>query len=282
VLDVAPIEDLVQEHDLVCHLAATVGVRRVLDDPLSATLQNVNGTQSVLALAHRYGRRVLFASTSEVYGKSAKLPFSEDDDRVLGPPRVARWAYAAGKALDEHLCFAYHNRGLQVSVVRYFNAYGPRLDPHGYSSVVAVFIRQALSRAPLTVHQDGQQSRCFTFVEDTVRGTVLAATLPQALGQAFNVGSQAETTILDLAHLVCRLTDSEAGIVSVPYQEAYGDDFEDTPRRVADVSKAERLLGFRADVPLEEGLSRTIAWFRNADSPGRVDAAAATSKAVHA
>ena len=262
VLDRPLMEQLVQGHDWVCHLAAVVGVHRVLANPLQTILQNVGGTEIVLALAHKYGRRVLFASTSEVYGKNAKVPFAEDSDRVLGPTRTARWAYSTAKALDEHLCFAYHSQGLPVSVVRYFNSYGPRLDAKGYASVIAAFVAQAISNQPLTVHHDGQQTRCFTFVSDTVQGSLLAATKAEALGQAFNIGSDTEITILELARLVLHLTEAGSEIAFVPYEEAYGASFEDTPRRAPDVSKAERLLGFRAKVPLEEGLRKTIAWFR--------------------
>jgi len=267
VLDRRLMERLVQGHDLVCHLAAVVGVRHVLADPLHAILQNVGGTEVVLALAHKYSRRVLFASTSEIYGKSLKLPFAEDDDRVLGSTGIARWSYSTAKALDEHLCFAYHAQGLPLSIVRYFNSYGPRLDPKGYGSVVATFITQAMANKPLTVHHDGQQTRCFTYIDDTVRGSMLAATKSEALGQAFNVGGDVETTILELAALILRLTESDAELAFVPYHEAYGLGFEDTLRRVPNVSKAERLLGFRAEVPLEEGLQETIAWFRNRPVP---------------
>jgi UDP-glucose 4-epimerase len=267
VLDRQLMEALVQEHDLVCHLAAVVGVRRVLANPLQTILQNVGGTEIVLALAHKHGRRVLFASTSEIYGKSSKVPFAEDDDRVLGSTRIARWAYSTGKALDEHLCFAYRAQGLPVSIVRYFNSYGPRLDPEGYGGVVATLVTQAIANEPLTVHHDGQQTRCFTYIDDTVRGSVLAATTAEALGQVFNIGSETETTILALASLVRQLTQSSAEMTFVPYHEAYGASFEDVRRRVPDVRKAERLLGFRAEVSLEEGLQETIAWFRNQLAP---------------
>jgi UDP-glucose 4-epimerase len=262
ILDRALMEDLIEGHDLVCHLAAVVGVRRVLADPLQAILQNVGGTELVLALAHKHGRRVLFASTSEVYGKNPNVPFAEEDDRVLGATRLSRWAYSTGKALDEHLCFAYHSQGLPVSIVRYFNSYGPRVDAEGYASVLATFIAQALAGQPLTVHEDGQQTRCFTYVADTVQGSLLAATKTEAVGQAFNIGNHMEVKILELAGLILRLTGAGSGIVFVPYEEAYGAGFEDTLRRVPEVSKAQRLLGFRAQVPLEEGLQRTIAWFQ--------------------
>jgi UDP-glucose 4-epimerase len=261
VLDKEVMEPLIQGHDLVCHLAAVVGVQRVLADPLQSIVQNVHGTEMVLALAHKYGRRVLFASSSEVYGKSTRVPFAEHDDRLLGPTPVARWSYATAKALDEHLCLAYHARGLPVSIVRYFNTYGPRMDTEGYAGVVAAFIGQALANQPLTIHHDGQQTRCFTYVSDIVRGTILAATRDKALGEILNIGSQREISVLELAQLILQLTGSTAEPVFIPYSQAFGATFEDTPRRVPDTSKAARLLGFRAIVPLDEGLSKTIAWF---------------------
>jgi len=262
VLDSSLMDRLIASHDLICHLAAVVGVRRVLDRPLDTILQNYGGTQTVLAVAHKHGRRVLFASTSEVYGKSRELPFREDGDRVLGGTGISRWAYATGKALDEHLCFAYHSKGLPMSVVRYFNAYGPRMDVEGYAGVVASFITCALAGEPLVVHHDGSQTRALTYINDTVEGSFLAAVRPEAIGQVLNIGSVSETSILELAHLVRKLTSSPSDIVFVPYDEAYGDQFEDPLRRVPDVSKAARLLGFRACVPLPEGLERTVHWFR--------------------
>jgi len=262
ILDEALMERLVGECDMVYHLAALVGVKYVVDDPLKCIMTNVRGTETVLALASRYGCRVLFASTSEVFGRNPRLPWAEDDDRVLGSTRIARWSYATAKALDEHLCFAYHMRGLPVSIVRYFNAYGPRLDPRGYGSVIAKFIGQALRGEPLTVHGDGQQTRCFTYVTDSVQGTMLVGTSEVALGEVFNIALQQEVTILELADTIISLTGSSSSIKMIPYAEAYGEGFEDTRRRLADVSKAERMLGFTAAVSLEEGLRKTIAWFR--------------------
>lgn len=262
ILDEALMERLVRESDMVYHLAALVGVRHVVDDPLKCIETNVRGTETVLTLARRFGRRVLFASTSEVFGRNPRLPWAEDDDRVLGSTRIARWSYATAKALDEHLCFAYHARGLPVSIVRYFNAYGPRLDPGGYGSVIATFIGQALRGAPLTVHGDGRQTRCFTYVGDSVQGTMLVGTSEVALGEVFNIARQQEVTILELADTIISLTGSSSDIKTIPCSEAYGAGFEDTPRRLADVSKAERMLEFVAAVPLEEGLRKTISWFR--------------------
>lgn len=255
-------EWLVQQVDLIYHLAAVVGVQHVLDNPLKVIMTNVRGTERVLEMAYKYWRKVVIASSSEVYGKSEGVPLAEEDDSILGPTAAGRWSYALAKAIDEHLAFIYHSRGLPTAIVRYFNSYGPRLDPRGYGSVVAKFISQALSDKPLTVLDDGRQTRCFTYVDDTVRGTVLAATLPQAKGLAFNIGSDHETSILELAHLIIQLTDSSSRVRNVSYEEAFGPGFEETRRRVPDVRRAADVLGFEAQVQLEEGLQRTIDWFR--------------------
>jgi len=255
------VADLVARSDSVFHLAAVVGVAHVVRNPLACIQVNVEGTEAVLAAAFAHRRRVTFASSSEVYGKSASLPFREGDDRVLGATWTPRWAYAVSKALDEHLCFAYADRGLEVSVVRYFNSYGPRIDPRGYGSVVARFITQALRGEPLTVYADGQQTRCFTYVRDTVEGTVRAGTRTEALGQAFNIGSDREITVLALAKQIVALTGSPAPIVHVPYEEVFGNGFEEASRRRPAIDKARRLLGFEPAVPLDDGLRETIRWF---------------------
>src|SRR5207237_8956475 len=171
-------------------------------------LTNVNGTEHVLAAVTRYGSRVLLASTSEVYGRSDQVPFREDGVRILGPTSVHRWSYATAKALDEHLAFAYLDRGLRVAIVRYFNSYGPRIRQSGYGSAIARFAWQALSGLPLTVHGDGKQTRCFTYVSDTVDGTIRAATRTEAVGGVFNIGGVREVTILELAGEVRRILGS--------------------------------------------------------------------------
>jgi len=262
ILDKGLMDELIKGCDLIYHLAAVVGVEYVVEDPLEVIHTNAWGTDNVLALAYEHGCKVLLASTSEIYGRSSKIPFAEGDNRVLGPTWVPRWSYSTAKALDEHLAFAYHAKGLPVTIVRYFNAYGPRLDPRGYGSVIAKFIGQALAGKPITVHGDGSQTRCFTYVEDIVRGTALAATTKEAEGEVFNIASSQETSILKLAKVIKEITASPSEIVHVPLSSVYGKDFQDTPRRVPDVSKAEGILGFRAEVPLEEGLEKTIAWFR--------------------
>jgi len=215
-----------------------------------------------LGLAFKYWKRVVIASSSEIYGKASHVPFHEDEDRVLGSTAVARWSYSMSKAIDEHFAFAYAAKGLPVSIVRYFNSYGPRLDERGYGSVVANFIRQALRGDPLTVHGDGQQTRCFTYIDDTVAGTLLASDAKGAIGEAFNIGSSTETSILELAQRIKRLTRSKVSISFVPYEAYYGEGFEDTRRRVPSGEKAKCLLGFTPKVDLGVGLKKTIAWCR--------------------
>ena len=262
VLDAAIVEDLVAACGLVFHLAAAVGVHYIVEDPVNAVLTNVRGTENVLASAHRHSVRVLLASTSEIYGRSEAVPFREDSDRLLGPTWVHRWSYSTAKAIDEHLAFAYHDKGLPVSIVRYFNAYGPRIDEKGYGSVIARFATQALRDEPITVHGDGRQSRCFTYVSDTVEGTLLAATRESALGNVFNIGSSHELTIHEIAERIRVGLGSRSPVVLVPYETYYPKGFQDTRRRVPDLTRAAQILGFRATVSLEEGLERTLQWCR--------------------
>jgi UDP-glucose 4-epimerase len=262
ILEGAALDRLIEGADVVFHLAAAVGVKYIVDNPIGAITTNVRGTENVLALAFRYWKRVVLASTSEVYGKSTGGALKEDDDRVLGPTTINRWAYSASKAIDELFAYAFYREGLPVSIVRYFNSYGPRVNEAGYGSVIANFIRQALTGEPLTVHGEGEQTRCFTYVADTVRATILAAEKNEALGEAFNVGSEHEITILDLANLIRGLTGSSSEIVRIPYRDYYGQSYEDTPRRRPDMSKSRTVLGFEASVSLEEGLVQTIAWCR--------------------
>ncbi len=245
--------------ELVFHLAAAVGVRHVLEDPLRAIVTNTRGTENILQRAHEAGARVVFASTSEVYGQSNEVPFREDGLRVLGPTWTHRWCYSTSKALDEHLCFAYRERGMDVSIVRYFNIFGTRMDPNGYGSVVARFLTQALSGSPLTVHGDGLQTRTFTHVSNAVEATVRCGSMSAAIGEVFNVGGLQEISVVELAEVIRRMTGTTAGIVHVPYDEAYGPGFADTRRRVPDVDKAARLLDWTPDVSLEQGLAELIA-----------------------
>jgi len=262
VLDATLVDELASGSPLVFHLAAAVGVRNIVQDPLGSLLTNVNGTEHVLAAAMRHGSRVLLASTSEVYGRSDQVPFREDGVRILGPTSVHRWSYATAKALDEHLAFAYLDRGLKVSVVRYFNSYGPRIRQSGYGSVIARFAWQALNGRALTVHGDGQQTRCFTYVGDTVEGTIRAGTSDKAVGSVFNIGTSHEVTILELAREVRSILRSGSEIRLEPYETDYPKGFEDTRRRVPDVTRAREVLGFEARVGFAEGLARTLEWCR--------------------
>jgi len=263
ILDGALVDRLVGNVDVVYHLAAVVGVRNVLADPVAAMRVNVHGTETMLDAAARHGASFVLASTSEVYGRSDALPFAESGQRVLGPTWIQRWSYSTAKALDEHLAFAYAERGLPVAVVRYFNAYGPGIDERGYGSVIARFAAQALAGQPMTVHGDGEQSRCFTYVADTVRGTTLAAAAARAEpGVVFNIGSREETTVVQLAELVRDYLGSSSPVVQTSYESYYGAGFEDTRRRIPDTSRAERDLGFVATTPLRQGLAITLEWCR--------------------
>ncbi len=259
ILDEALVSEVVCNVDGVYHLAAAVGVGHVVRDPVWTIVTNTRGTELVLEQAALCDKRVIFASTSEVYGQSVDAPFKEDSERVLGPTWIHRWCYSTSKALDEHLCMAYADRGLQVSVVRYFNIYGPRMDPEGYGSVIARFITQALEGEPLTIHGDGKQSRCFTYVTEAVDATVRSGTLQESLGQVFNVGSRFELTIEELAQHILSITKSSSVTKYFPYEEVFGRGFADTRRRVPDTDKAKRLLDWQARTGIEEGLSLTLA-----------------------
>ncbi len=262
ILDADLVNAEVEAAQMVFHLAAAVGVHHIVADPLNSLLTNTSGTENVLSACFRHWRKVLVASTSEVYGKTSKVPMCEDDDRVLGPTTVHRWSYSTAKAIDEHLAFAYAASKLPVVIVRYFNSFGPRLDERGYGSVVANFLRQALSGDPITVHGDGQQSRCFTYIDDTVRGTMLAGFTPEAEGMVINLGSTEETTILELAEKIRDAVGSTAPIEPTSYESYYGAGFEDTRRRVPDVTRARDLLDWEAKVSFEDGLARTIEWWQ--------------------
>ena len=264
VLDADLVDSLVSQHPLTYHLAAAVGVGNIVADPLGGMTTNVHGTENVFAAADRHGSRVVLASTSEVYGRSDKVPFSEDGERVLGPTSVHRWSYATAKALDEHIAFAYADRGVKMSIVRYFNSYGPRIDERGYGSVIARFAAQALGGRPITVHGDGKQTRCFTYVSDTVDGTIRAGTMGEAIGGVFNIGSDREISILELARMIKSTLASSSEIVLEPYETRYPKGFEDTRRRVPDLSKTQKMLGYVARVPLDAGLGRTLDWCRTA------------------
>jgi len=262
VLNAEILDGLVARSDLVYHLAAVVGVEHYVGDPYQVLNVNINGTQAVLKAAYKHNRKVILASTSEVYGRNPRVPFCEDDDRVLGSTRRDRWCYATSKAAAEHFCFAYQRLGLPVVILRYFNVYGPRLDQLDVGRVVTILMGQILRREAVTVIGDGRQTRCFTYVDDAIRATVAAGLEPRAVGQICNVGTDEEISILELARTMIRVAGSPSEIRFVPQETVYGDSYEDVPRRVPSLHRMHEILGVRAETSLEEGLRRTIAWFQ--------------------
>jgi UDP-glucose 4-epimerase len=262
IADQIVMDRLVSECDLIFHLAAAVGVKLIVQDPVRTIETNVMGTEVVLKTALRYRKKVLLASTSEVYGKGVQLPFKEDDDIVLGSTSRPRWAYAASKMVDEFLSLAYYRQyKLPVVNFRLFNTIGPRQTGR-YGMVVPSFIRQALAGEPLTVYGDGQQSRCFCDVSDAVRALILLAENPQAEGELFNIGSTEEVTILELAERIIQLTDSDSPVKFVSYAEAYGPYFEDMRRRVPDISKIKNTVDWSPQVSLQDMLRKIIDYYQ--------------------
>jgi UDP-glucose 4-epimerase len=254
--------ELIDRADIVVHLAAAVGVKLIVEQPVHTIETNVHGTEVVLKLANRKKKLVMVASTSEVYGKSTAIPFSEDADLVLGPSSKHRWAYACSKLIDEFLALAYwKERKLPVIIVRLFNTVGPRQTGQ-YGMVIPNFVRQALAGQPITVFGDGTQSRSFTYVGDVVRALIALMNEPKAVGQVFNIGNGREITIQDLAEKIKTMTGSDSEIVRIPYDQAYESGFEDMPRRVPDIRKLSALVGYKPTVELDETLERIIEYFR--------------------
>mgnify|MGYP000879397073 CR=1 FL=1 len=254
---------LVSECDTLFHLAAAVGVELIVKDPVWTIETNLEGTEMALRLARRYRKKLLLASTSEVYGKSAALPFREDADRVMGPTTKSRWSYAESKAIDEFLALAYHKQfGVPVVICRFFNTVGPR-QTGSYGMVIPRLVQKALAGQPLTVYGDGSQSRCFCNVRDTVRAVVALAAAPAAVGEIYNVGSQDEISILALAERVRARTGAQAPITLVPYDEAYEKGFEDMQRRVPSLDKIGAAIGWAPTVALDQTLDEVIAYFRD-------------------
>jgi UDP-glucose 4-epimerase len=256
------VAELIDRCDIVVHLAAAVGVKLIVEQPVHTIETNVHGTEVVLKIANKKKKLVLIASTSEVYGKSVDVPFREDADLVLGATSKHRWAYACSKMIDEFLALAYwKERKLPVIVVRLFNTVGPRQTGQ-YGMVIPNFVRQALAGQPITVFGDGTQSRSFTYVGDVVRAMVALINEPRAIGQVFNIGNGHEISIGDLAAKIKAMTGSRSEIVTIPYDQAYEAGFEDMPRRVPDISRIRALVGYEPTVQLDETLQRVIEHFR--------------------
>lgn len=256
------VAELVDDADVIVHLAAAVGVRLIVESPVRTIETNVNGTQLILEAAAKKRKTVLTASTSEVYGKSTQVPFQEEADLVLGPTTKGRWSYAASKALDEFLALSYwKEKKVPVIVVRLFNTVGPRQTGR-YGMVLPNFVRQALDNATISVYGNGKQSRCFCDVRDTVQALVKLIDSDRAIGEVINVGNTEEITIEDLAHRVKQRTASSSRIEFVPYDQAYEPGFEDMMRRVPCVDKLQAITGFRPQTPLDEIIDRVASHAR--------------------
>ncbi|WP_086706768.1 NAD-dependent epimerase/dehydratase family protein [Streptomyces antimycoticus] len=258
VLDELMVDELVHACDVVVHLAAAVGVQLVIEQPLHSFTTNIRGSEIVIEAAHRYRRKIMMVSTSEIYGKNGRLPLSEDSDRVLGSPAVSRWAYSTAKAVDEILANAYHReRGLPTVTVRLFNTVGPR-QSGAYGMVIPRLVQQAVRGEQLTVHGDGSQSRCFAHVADVVDAFLLLLDSEEAIGQVFNVGTQQEISIIRLAEQIVRMTGSPSEIRLVPYADAYAPGFEDMQRRIPDTTRLATVTGWHARWDLTRILTDVI------------------------
>ena len=252
--------ELIDHADVVFHFAAAVGVKLIVEQPVHTIETNVHGTEVILSLANKKKKKVLIASTSEVYGLSTQVPFTEDGNLVMGATTKGRWSYACSKAIDEFLALAYwREKKLPTVVVRLFNTVGPRQTGQ-YGMVIPTFVKQALSDHPITVYGDGTQSRCFCYVGDVIGALMKLMDDERAVGEVFNVGSNQEITIRDLAKKVQELTKSASEIVFVPYDEAYEEGFEDMPRRIPNISKVNRQVGFEPQMDLD-GILRSVIEF---------------------
>jgi UDP-glucose 4-epimerase len=258
------VAELVDQCDVIFHLAAAVGVKLIVESPVHTIETNVHGTEVVLALANKKKRKVLVASTSEVYGLSDQVPFREDGHLVMGATVKGRWSYACSKALDEFLALAYwREKKLPTIIVRLFNTVGPRQTGQ-YGMVIPTFVKQALSGRPITIYGDGNQTRCFGYVGEVVEALIKLMDHPDSVGQVFNIGSNEEVTILELAERVKALTGSTSEIVFLPYDDAYEEGFEDMPRRVPDISKVGGLIGFEPEMTLDRILHTVITYYNGA------------------
>ena len=263
VFDELLVDELVDQCDVIVHLAAAVGVKLIMEEPLRSLSTNIRGSEIVIEAALHYRRKILLASTSEIYGKNSAVPLSESSDCILGSPTVPRWAYSTAKAMSEILAMAYHEeRNLPAVVVRFFNTVGPRQSP-AYGMVIPRLVRQALANDPLTIYGDGTQTRCFCHVDDVVKALIALLEHPDAVGEIFNIGSDEEVTISELGQRILRRTGSSSEAQLVPFEQAFQSAFEDIPRRVPDTTKLRDLTGWRPTWMLDDILDQTIAQARD-------------------
>ncbi len=257
ILDRSLLNNLISNVSVVYHLAAIVGVDKAYRESYNMIKTNIEGTQTVLEVCRQFGVNATLASSSEVYGKNPNIPVSEEDDTVLGRTSIPRWNYATSKLANEHLAYSFKD-DIAVALLRYFNCYGPRLHPFGYYSfVISLFVKQALRGVPITVHDDGQQTRSFTYIDDTVDATIAASKISQT--EAFNICRPIQTSISDLAVLVKKLTDSKSPIIKEPRPKVF-EPFEETKHRIGNIDRAKRQLGFSPNIDLETGINKTIEW----------------------
>jgi len=262
ILDKAVIDKLVADSDYVVHLAAALGVFNIVNKPLESLKTNLQGSEIVLEACDKYGKPVLVASTSEIYGKNDKVPLHEEDDRIIGHPLKARWSYSEAKAVDESLAYFYYlENKLPIRIVRFFNTVGPRQVGH-YGMVVPRFVSAALKNEPLSVYGSGNQIRCFCHVTDAVRGLLLVIDSDKAVGEVFNVGNNQQISIMELAKKVIEITGSKSTIEKIAYEKAYPQGFEDMQRRVPDISKIKQVLGWAPEINLDQ-IIKDIAAFNS-------------------
>jgi UDP-glucose 4-epimerase len=254
---------LVSESDYVVHLAAALGVMKIVNNPLESMKTNLQGTELILEAADKYSKPILITSTSEIYGKNEKVPLNEEDDRIIGHPLKSRWSYSEAKAVDESLAYFYHlENKLSVRLVRLFNTVGPR-QVGNYGMVVPRFVSAALKNEPLQVYGSGDQIRCFCHVDDAVRALLNVMSSEKAIGQVFNIGNNQQISIMGLASKIVEITNSKSKIIKVPYEEAYSEGFEDMQRRVPDISKIRNILGWSPEIGLDQIIKDIAAFHAN-------------------
>jgi len=252
ILDAELVDHVVSRVDTVFHLAAAVGVNLIVEKPLESLITNIRGTETVVEKVHKFGKRVLVMSTSEIYGKNTSDSLSEEDDRILGSPLKSRWSYSEAKAIDEILAYTYwREKGLETVIVRLFNTVGPR-QTGSYGMVLPRFVGQALRGQPITIYGNGMQTRCFCHVSDVVVGLVALSEHPEAFGKVFNLGGTEEISIRDLAKRIIELVGSDSQLEYVPYDDAYEEGFEDMERRVPNTNLAKQLVGFESSIDLDK------------------------------
>jgi len=261
-LDMDLMEEEVKKCDLMYHFGAIANVQNYVKDPVEVLDVNIKSFQIAIELSYKHKKKFVFSSSSELYGKNLKVPWAEDEDRVLGSTTQHRWCYSTTKSVAEHYCFGYAKKGLKMSICRFFNFYGPRLDFLGKGRVMTCFLEKFLKNEPVTVVEPGDQTRCFTYISDGIDGIMKVAHMPEAEGKAFNIGTNKETSMIELAKLMKKVGNFTSEIIMVPAEKIYGKGYEDIFRRVPDITRAKKILEWEPKVSLGEGLKLTIEHFK--------------------